>query len=130
MTMHLSHPALTTTGKRKGKQKFASSEAKLKQEVLNQEWEQNQKRWAAMSKPRAMSLPSSKVALPVLGPPPGRFMASQTKSVDTGVTGPVTVKQTQHYTGTKIIGIAQMAKSNAIPIYNPDHIEEVARMRR
>lgn len=130
MTMHLSHPALTTTGKRKGKQKFASSEAKLKQEALNQEWEQNQKKWAAMSKPRAMSLPSSKVALPVLGPPPGRFMASQTKSVDTGVTGPVTVKQTQHYTGTKIIGIAQMAKSNAIPIYNPDHIEEVARMRR
>jgi hypothetical protein len=130
MTMHLSHPALTTTGKRKGKQKFASSEAKLKQEALSQEWEQNQKKWAAMSKPRAMNLPSSKVALPVLGPPPGRFMASQTKSVDTGVTGPVTVKQTQHYTGTKIIGIAQMAKSNAIPIYNPDHIEEVARMRR
>ena len=128
--MHLSHPALTTTGKRKGKQKFASSEAKLKQEALSQEWEQNQKKWAAMSKPRAMNLPSSKVALPVLGPPPGRFMASQTKSVDTGVTGPVTVKQTQHYTGTKIIGIAQMAKSNAIPIYNPDHIEEVARMRR
>jgi hypothetical protein len=83
-----------------------------------------------MSKPQAMSLPSSKVALPVLGPPPGRFMASQAKSVDTGVTGPVTIKQTQHYTGTKIIGIAQMAKSNAIPIYNPNHIEEVARMRR
>ena len=130
MTMHLHHPALTMTGKRKGKQKFASSEAKLKQEALKQEWEQNQKRWADMSKPRAMNLPSSKVALPVLGPPPGRFMASQAKSLDTGVTGAVTVKQTQHYTGTKIIGIAQMAKSNAIPIYNPDHIEEVARMRR
>jgi len=34
------------------------------------------------------------------------------------------------YTGDKIIGIAQMAKSNAVPVFNSDHIVEIARMRR
>jgi hypothetical protein len=130
MTMHLHHPALTTTGKRKGKQKFASSEAKLKQEALKQEWEQNQKRWADMSKPRAMNLPSSKVALPVLGPPPGRFMASQAKSLDTGVTGPVTVKQTPHYTGNRLLGITILHKSCLQPVFSQEQAIEAAQMRR
>jgi hypothetical protein len=32
MTMHLAHPALTTMGKRKGKQKWASAEQKRQQD--------------------------------------------------------------------------------------------------
>lgn len=34
------------------------------------------------------------------------------------------------YTGTAMIGIATMAKSNAIPVFNTDHIIEIAKMRR
>jgi hypothetical protein len=34
------------------------------------------------------------------------------------------------YTGTEIMGIAQMHKSNAVPIRNKKSAEEVARMRR
>jgi hypothetical protein len=34
------------------------------------------------------------------------------------------------YTGTDIIGIAQMHKSNAIPIRNKENAIEIARMRR
>ena len=34
------------------------------------------------------------------------------------------------YTGTKIIGIAQMHKSNAVPIFNEEAAVEVAQMRR
>ena len=39
-------------------------------------------------------------------------------------------KQEKVYTGTEIIGIAQMHKSNAVPIRNKKSAEEVAKMRR
>ena len=41
-----------------------------------------------------------------------------------------TKKEPNIYTGTEIIGIAQMHKSNAIPIRNKEQAIEVARMRR
>jgi hypothetical protein len=43
--MHLEGPWLSTTGKRKGKVKFASAEAKHKAEQLDREWKEIQKRW-------------------------------------------------------------------------------------
>ena len=39
-------------------------------------------------------------------------------------------KEEKVYTGTEIMGIAQMHKSNAVPIRNKKSAEEVARMRR
>ena len=39
-------------------------------------------------------------------------------------------KEEKVYTGTEIIGIAQMHKSNAVPIRNKKSAEEVAKMRR
>ena len=39
-------------------------------------------------------------------------------------------KEEKVYTGTDIIGIAQMHKSNAIPIRNKENAIEIARMRR
>ena len=39
-------------------------------------------------------------------------------------------KKEKIYTGTEIIGIAQMHKSNAVPIRNKKSAEEVAKMRR
>jgi hypothetical protein len=127
MTMHLLPPQYSTTGKKKGKQKWATADQKRKAQELQQEWEQKQQQWASISKPKVKPVGQAvKYKMPTI--PEGRQVKGV--SLDTGVKGAVTVKRTQHYTGTKIIGIAQMAKSNAIPIYNPDHIEEIARMRR
>ncbi len=39
-------------------------------------------------------------------------------------------KKENVYTGTEIIGIAQMHKSNAVPVRNKKSAEEVAKMRR
>jgi len=39
-------------------------------------------------------------------------------------------KQANVYTGTEIIGISQMHKSNAVPVRNKKSAEEVAKMRR
>ena len=52
------------------------------------------------------------------------------KSLDSGITGAVSSKPSPTYTGTKIIGISQMAKSNAVPVFNSEEIIDIARMRR
>lgn len=44
--------------------------------------------------------------------------------------GVATKAPTKVYTGTSMIGIGQMAKSNAIPIFNTEHIHDLAHMRR
>lgn len=128
MTMHLAHPSLTMTGKRKGKQKFASAEAKRKAYELAQDWDRKQKEWALISKPTSKSRPLTR-PLPKLGPPPGRETPHY-KSLDTWVTGAVTSKKSQVYTGDKIIGIGTLHKSNAVPIFTNQEAQDISKMRR
>jgi len=46
------------------------------------------------------------------------------------VTGPCSSKPSPTYTGTKIIGIGTMHKSNAVPIFSDDEAKEISSMRR
>ena len=127
--MHLHHPSLTLNGKRKGKQKFASAEAKQKQLALQNEWEINQQKWAAMSKPTTKRVVFKSTQLsPTI--PTNRTSNNHIPSLDTGVTGPVTVKQSQKYTGDKILGIGTMHKSNAVPIFSGEQAQDISKMRR
>jgi hypothetical protein len=50
-------------------------------------------------------------------------------SLDTGV-GTAAAKPTMQYTGTKMIGIGTLHKSNAVPVFSDDEAKEMARMRR
>jgi hypothetical protein len=62
-----------------------------------------------------------------LSTPPGR----ETKrygSRDTG--GYATKKEVLKYTGTKMLGIGTLHKSNAVPVFSDDEPKEMARMRR
>ena len=45
LTMHLEGPWLSTTGKRKGKQKFRNSEEAQKARQLDEDWKELQKKW-------------------------------------------------------------------------------------
>lgn len=128
--MHLEHPALSLMGKQRGKQKWASAEAKRKHEELAQSWQSNMKQWQAMSKPAAFK-PSSRSA-ESLRPkyPPGREPKQLIPSVDSGHQGAVSSPPVQMYTGTKIIGIGTLHKSNAVPVFSDDEAKEMARMRR
>jgi hypothetical protein len=127
--MHLHHPSLTLNGKRKGKQKFASAEAKQKQLALQSEWEANQQKWAAMSKPTSKRVVFKSTQLsPTI--PTNRTSNNHIPSLDTGVTGPVTIKQSQKYTGDKILGIGTMHKSNAVPIFSGEQAQDISKMRR
>ena len=76
MSMHLEGPWLSTTGKRKGKQKFRSSESARKARELSDLWIQKQKEWQKLS-PRFGNTPidpteSPKKSFPSYSPPPGR----------------------------------------------------------
>lgn len=127
MTMHLAHPALTMGGKRKGKQKFRNADEARKARELAQEWEQKQKEWSKLSpkvKPAKKQDWTYSVTIPV-----GR-QGTKIASLDTGHTGPVTTKQIPQYTGTKIIGIGTMHKSNAVPIFSDEEAKDISTMRR
>lgn len=128
MSMHLHHPALSLTGRRKGKMKWTSAEAKRQHEQLEQEWQNNMKQWRGMS-----TASTAKVHKPTthLSPriPPGRE-TKHIPSLDSGHTGAVSSKPAQMYTGTKIIGIGTLHKSNAVPVFSDDEAKDMARMRR
>lgn len=44
--------------------------------------------------------------------------------------GSIPAKPTQQYTGTEIMGVAVMHKSNLVPVSNPKQAEDIAKMRR
>lgn len=129
MTMHLHHPSLSLTGKKKGKIKFRNAEEAQRSRELDAEWKALQKKWGveAEEKKRKRGL-DAEVWQPTRVTYRG---ASDRKiqSIDTGWT-PCVKKAAPIYTGDKVLGIAQMAKSNAVPVFNSDHIVEIARMRR
>jgi hypothetical protein len=129
MTMHLAHPALSTTGRRKGKLKFKSAEAKREHERLAQEWADIKKRHGQEDHDRKRSCAMKAEPLTYkLSTPAGRTTTTDLPSRVTpgGSTAPVH----KVYTGTKVLGIATMHKSNAVPVFAEEEAIEISRMRR
>jgi hypothetical protein len=129
--MHLEGPWLSTTGKKKGKKKFASAEHARKARDLDESWKELQKKWGieaeAKKRARAMSAPNlgEHYSLKI---PEGRNTTAHLKSVDTG--GNATLKAPKVYTGTKVKGIATMHKSNAVPVFSDEEAVDISKMRR
>ena len=129
MTMHLAHPALTTTGRRRGKQKWASAEQKRQHEQLEQAWQEKLQSFQRMSPPKKFA-PSPRSAA-ALSPkiPPGRS-TRHIPSVDSAHKGAVSTPQTPQYTGDAVVGIAIMHKSCLQPVFSQEAAIDSARMRR
>ena len=51
------------------------------------------------------------------------------QSLDTGL-APATKSEPKKYTGDKILGIATMHKSNAVPVFNDEQAKDISSMRR
>lgn len=136
MTMHLEHPALTTTGKRRGKKKWASASAKQKSQQLAEEWQQRMAKWSKMAprfSPRSIDPEKTKpnhVDLSELVPriPPGRE-SSRIPSLPF-TAGACVKSQSNVYTGDKILGIGTLHKSNAVPVFSSEEAVEISKMRR
>ena len=129
MTMHLAHPALTMGGKRKGKQKFRNADEARKARELDASWAELQKKWGVEQeeKKRSRAMGAEPLAYE-LGAPAGRTTTNHIPSrvTEGGSTAPVH----KVYTGTKILGIGTMHKSNAVPIFSDEEAVEISRMRR
>ena len=129
MTMHLCGPALTMTGKKKGKHKFRNAEEARKARELDASWKELQKKWEvdADAKRRSRAMKAEPLTYK-LTTPVGRTTTNNLPSRVTpgGSTAPVH----KVYTGTKVLGIATMHKSNAVPVFAAEDAVEISRMRR
>lgn len=125
--MALVHPSLNTTGKRKGKVKFKNAAEAQRARDLDRDWQNLQKKWGVDSG-KTVKKTESKLDY-TLTVPVGRETA-KIKSVDTGHLGAISSKQIPKYTGTKMLGIGQMAKSNAVPVFSKEEVIAIATMRR
>lgn len=117
------------TGKRRGKVKFRNAEEARRARELAAQWEENQAKWRAMSpsvKPRK-SEPRTTNSSGFRSAPAEN---NRPKSLNDWVTGAVKTKETPKYTGTKVLGIGTMHKSNAVPIFSDEEAVEISRMRR
>ena len=120
MTMHLAHPSLTTTGRKKQKQKWASAEQKRQHIAMEESWNQKMQEYKAMSKssiykpkPR-----SAEALIPKI--PPGRASSRHIPSIDSGHRGAVASPQSPQYTGDAVVGIAVMHKSCLQPVFSQE----------
>lgn len=129
MTMHLHHPSLSLAGKRKGRVKFRNAEEARRARELDASWKELQKKYEldadARKRQRAMA------AAPLtykLTTPVGR---STTTNLPSRVTpGGSTAPVHKVYTGDKVLGIATMHKSNAVPVFRAEDAVEISKMRR
>jgi hypothetical protein len=116
-------------GKRKGKIKFRNSAEAQKARQLDADWKELQKKWEvdADDKKRKRALEAEPLSYK-LSTPPGRTTSNGIPSRVTagGSTAPVH----KVYTGTKVLGIGTMHKSNAVPIFSDEEAKAISTMRR
>lgn len=131
MSMHLHHPALSLNGKRKGKVKFRNAAEAQRARDLDASWkgilkaqgaeaEDKKRRRAMRAEPLQYNLSSTN----------DRASTKHIPSLDTGHSGSVSSKPNPKYTGTKILGIGTMHKSNAVPVFSQEEAHDIATMRR
>lgn len=94
-------------------------------------YEAMQRKWASVPKfARASHATSAIDHTPKLTTPPGRSSGREHKSLDTGFSGGTKPLQPMKYTGTKLLGIGVMHKSNSVPVFSQDEAIEISTMRR
>jgi hypothetical protein len=150
MSMHLVGPYLTTTSYKKRKVKIT----KGKQEELEQGWRNRNQQLKKINLPKetfeqylewvygrgekkskkekdrsTYQTPSSK-ACESLSKIHDNKHLDINRSNSTGMDLTCTKKPTPTYTGTKMIGIGTMHKSNMVPIFSDDEAKDISRMRR
>lgn len=131
MSMHMEGPWLSTTGKRKGKQKFRNSESAQKARAAEAEWKALKERWGVeeQERKRKQALKAPSLSASYLSYPPGREPKQHIPSKDTGV-GIAAKAEDKVYTGNNIIGISLEHKSRLVPVFSKEQAEDIAKMRR
>ena len=135
MTMHLVGPWLSTTGKKKGKAKFRNADSANKARKNAEAWQELLNKWDVKSEPdrkdrkniQSQSKFDPTVNSRVVVDP--RRLTNHIPSLDTGK-GLAAKKEVQQYTGTAMLGIGQLHKSNSIPVFSKEDAVDISKMRR
>ena len=127
--MHLHHPSLSLGGKRRGKVKFRNAEEARKARELAADWDALKSKWGVEEERRRSRAMKAEPLNYKLSAPAGRTTTNHIPSRNTG-DGVASTKQIPQYTGTKIIGIGTMHKSNAVPIFSDEEAQDISKMRR
>jgi len=123
MSMHLLPPMYSTTGKKKGKPKFRNAEAAAKARRNAEAWSALLDRYPTNKNIKITNPISVNYNIPADRNP------RQYPSRDTGA-GIAAKKEVTQYTGTAMIGIGQLHKSNSIPVFQAEDAVDIAKMRR
>ena len=135
MSMHMEGPWLSTTGKKRGKKKFRNADVANKARKNAESWQAFLDKWGIKSEdnrtnrknlrsePKFNPVVNSRV---VVDP---RRSTNHIPSLDTG-RGVVVKKEVQQYTGTAMLGIGQLHKSNSIPVFSKEDAVDISKMRR
>jgi hypothetical protein len=128
MTMHLVGPWLTTTGKKKGKRRFRTASNAAQARELQSDWQALLDRHGATPARQ----PRRKTDFEPMKRQPMQYRGSdQPRIPSLPFTGEVCARpQDKVYTGDKMIGIGQLHKSNAVPVFSGDDAKDIAKMRR
>lgn len=129
MSMHLEGPWLSLNGKRKGRVKFRTAEEARRARELESEWTKLKSKWDVPVKGKKVN----KIFEPYrsTSAPHVRNTGPRIPSLNGGVDMSPAVKSPDKvYTGTKVLGIATMHKSNAVPVFAAEDAVEISKMRR
>ena len=128
--MHLEGPWLSTTGKKKGKQKFRNADQARKARELDESWKELQKRHGieqeARKQKRALTAPLLTSPRPFIRDTGPKIPSLNSKDA-CGVATKAPIKE---YTGTNMLGIATMHKSNSVPVFSAEDAVAISKMRR
>lgn len=126
MSMHLEGPWLSTTGKKKGKQKFKSAAHAARSRELDASWEDLKKKYEP-----SVKLSSTYAKLPSKPEPYRRDTGPKIPSLNSkDACGVATKSPEKVYTGTNMLGIATMHKSNSVPVFSQADAVDISKMRR
>ena len=132
MSMHMLPPMYSTTGKKKGKQKFRTAEAANKARQNAESWKAFLDKWGVKDEVKTTKIQRPTRFDPVVRNSPvvdPKRLTNNIPSVDTGASI-AAKKPVQQYTGDAMIGIGQLHKSNGIPVFSKEEAHDLALMRR
>lgn len=127
MTMHMMHAGFTTTGKKKTKQKFKSAAHAARARENAENWQRLLEKYDVKPQVRKPAKLDSKPSNATVYR--RECSTDHIPSLDTGK-AVATKKEVIQYTGDAMIGIGQLHKSNAVPIFSKEDAIDISKMRR
>jgi hypothetical protein len=124
VSFHLEGPWLSTTGKRRAKPKFASAEHKRQAEAQAAAWELLKQKHTPKKPVFSKVFTNSKMPKIVI-PRSTDHIPSLNSGQGIAARAPDKV-----YTGSAVVGISTLHKSNGVPVFSKEEAIDISKMRR